>query len=150
MTGSSTASELSFTVPGVPIPQGSKRLGRHGTRFVVLDDNDAKLRPWRRAVALVARQAARRTDTCPWDGPVLLALTFVMPRPKTAAKRLLPHVKPDLSKLIRAVEDSLTEGGVWTDDSRVVAISATKRYACELIPVGVHVEVTRINEARKQ
>lgn len=145
MTGSSTASDaLSFFVPGVPIPQGSKRLGKHGSRFVVLDDNDAKLRPWRRAVALIARTHARRVEGCPWDDPVLLLLTFYMPRPKTAGKRLLPHVKPDLSKLIRAVEDSLTEGGVWTDDSRVVAVTATKRYACELKPVGAQIEVRKL------
>lgn len=142
MTGDSTDSELvSVFVPGVPITQGSKRLGRHGSRFVVLDDNDKKLRPWRRDVTKLARQARRGHD-CPWDGPLLLHCVFYLPRPKTV-KRDTAHVKPDLSKLVRAVEDSLTEASVWVDDSRVVALVATKRYACELFPVGVQIEVRK-------
>ena len=43
-------------------------------------------------------------------------------------KRPLPHVKPDLDKLIRAMNDSLTDARVWGDDGQVTTISARKIY----------------------
>jgi Holliday junction resolvase RusA-like endonuclease len=41
-------------------------------------------------------------------------------------------IKPDVTKLVRSLEDSL-KGIVWLDDSQVVKQSASKRY--------VHLEV---------
>jgi Holliday junction resolvase RusA-like endonuclease len=52
-----------------------------------------------------------------------------MPRPKTVQDRALPSVMPDLDKLIRAVADSLTDAGIYADDSRIVRINAAKVYA---------------------
>lgn len=147
MTTSATDYDrIEFTVYGKPEPQGSKRLGRHGTRFVVLDDNDRTLKPWRRLVATHARVAARTHTAAPFDGPVCLIVTFTMPRPPSAPRRRVwPTVKPDLSKLVRAVEDSLTEGGVWVDDARVVLTTACKRYVGDPlaldrpgVTIGVH------------
>lgn len=123
---------VTFYVEGTPIPQGSKRLGRHGARFVILDDNDRVLRPWRRLVRMRAQHEIRGLDGFPIDGPCMLVVTFSMPRPKTMPKgRTEPCVKPDLSKLVRAIEDSLTEAQVWSDDSRVTTCAATKRYVME-------------------
>jgi crossover junction endodeoxyribonuclease RusA len=63
----------------------------------------------------------------PIDEPLELSVIFYLPRPKTAT-RDFPAVMPDLDKLIRAVGDSLS-GLVYVDDSRIVSISAQKRYA---------------------
>ena len=61
-------------------------------------------------------------------GPVLLDLTFVLPRPKSLPKRVSYHLKkPDVDKLARCVLDGLT-GVVYRDDSQVVTVSAHKRY----------------------
>lgn len=133
MTATTTTRDpLTFTVIGLPIPQGSKRIGRQGTRFVVLDDNDRVLRPWRRLVTGRAKAELRGRTGHPLDGPVMLVATFALPRPKRMPRdRIEPCVKPDLSKLVRAIEDSLTDALVWTDDSRVTCIAATKRYVIE-------------------
>ena len=65
-----------------------------------------------------------------FEGAVMLDVTFVRERPKSLPKRTTPaHTKyPDLSKLVRAIEDALT-GIVWHDDSQVVETHSRKRYA---------------------
>ena len=62
--------------------------------------------------------------------PLKLTVTFQFIRPKsvTAKKRPRPSAKPDLSKLVRCVEDSLT-GILIRDDSLVVDLVARKVYA---------------------
>ena len=83
-------------------------------------------------------------------GAVALFAEFYFPRPKGhfgKAGNLLPsaptrHVtKPDCSKLVRAIEDSLTDAGVWVDDNQVVTIAAAKHYA-DLRPPGAQITVT--------
>jgi Holliday junction resolvase RusA-like endonuclease len=105
----------------------------------MIEDN-ARHKPWRATVAAYALSA--RLEACAGiiDGPVRLTLKFMFVKPKSVKKsRTLPCVKPDLSKLIRAVEDSLT-GIIWRDDSLVVDIVARKVYA-DVAGVTVIVEV---------
>lgn len=54
--------------------------------------------------------------------------------------------KPDLSKLLRAIEDSLTDAKIWADDSHVVSIHISKLYAEELDQPGVRVHVLELDE----
>jgi len=56
---------------------------------------------------------------------------FVMPIPKSKRKsEYFPRKRPDLDKLIRAIDDGVT--GVWLkDDSVVVEIHAYKVYGEE-------------------
>ena len=72
-------------------------------------------------------------------GPVRVRMVFTLPRPAAAKKREYPHTKPDLSKLVRATEDALTDAGVWEDDARVVELTAAKAY-----PIIPHVPGTEI------
>lgn len=148
-------SEVRFSVAGTPVPQGSKvarvvgkciKVGGQyavlGARAVMTEISDmkTKTRPsgaltrWREAIALVA---ARAHQGEPFEGPVELWCEFVLPRPKshwTKSGRLTKSAprypgKPDLSKLVRAVEDALT-GIVYRDDAQVVSYGDTsKRYA---------------------
>jgi len=136
---------VTFCVPGVPRPQGSKTL----MRGRLLDANAARLRPWREAVALVAAAAA----ACPalLTGPVRVSLTFTLPRP--ASHPLRPRSEAvrervrlpigrgtgDVDKLARAVLDSLT-GTVYVDDAQVVDLWACKVYGAP----GVQVTVERV------
>ncbi len=126
---------LHFAVRGLPIPQGSKVAGvtRSGKPYL-RDVKPKRLKSWRRAVGAAAATAM----TGPLlDGPVTVWAEFcVGPRPKSS-KRVYPSVKPDLDKLIRAVNDACTDV-VWTDDSRVVDLHVRKRYGD--IP-GVDVEI---------
>lgn len=113
---------LSFFVPGIPRPQGSKRhVG--GGRMV---EQSKYVDGWRRMVTTAAvaaaggRAFARSTA-------VSVLLDFYIPRGKTV-RRLLPTVTPDTDKLARAVADSLTKARVWGDDAQMVGLHAVKRY----------------------
>ena len=129
---------VEFWVPGTPIPQGSKRIGRHGKYPVILDDNDKVLRPWRKTVAAAATFAMQGRE--PLDCAVCMSLNFVMPRPKSTPKRRTPKAirKPDLDKLERSVLDAVT-GICVSDDSRVVSLIASKRLAEIGEMPGVHI-----------
>jgi len=77
--------------------------------------------------------------SAPLEGPLLLELTFWIPRPKghygsgknaavvKAGAPFAPTVKPDLLKLTRAVEDALT-GIVYRDDSQITSETLQKAY----------------------
>ena len=49
-----------------------------------------------------------------------------LPRGRRPVTKVYADTKPDLDKLTRSVLDSLTDAGIFTDDSRVVAIDACK------------------------
>jgi Holliday junction resolvase RusA-like endonuclease len=123
--------EVSFTVLGVPGPQGSKRhVG--GGRMV---ESSKKVAPWRDSVAWAGKEAM--AGRSPLDGPLGCDIVFVFPRPKSRKKTARHDRKPDLSKLIRSTEDALTTGGVWADDARVVVVFAQKAYSDEAIAMGL-------------
>jgi len=136
-------SAVTFFVPGIPVPQGSKKgFSRKDSTFVqIVDDNKATLGPWRDQIARSAFSAWAYAE--PIDGPCRVDAAFVLPR-KPSVKRALPTVLPDLDKLLRALFDGITQAGnVWADDSRVVETHATKVYG---ITPGVHVTITRISD----
>lgn len=118
-----------FVVDGLPVPQGSKSawVSQAGPkpRAIVHDDNAKVLKPWR---ALVQAAAAAVRPALPIEGPVLLVAEFRFVRPKSV-RRERPSVKPDLSKLLRAIEDSITDSGLWKDDAQVVTARVEKVYA---------------------
>lgn len=115
---------VSFFVPGVPVPQGSKTIRRHGDKAWLTDVNDKALKAWRTSVNKIAAEAM--ADKQPLDSAVEVHATFYLPKP-ASVKRDYPHVKPDLDKLQRALFDSLQP--CFVDDSRVTDVVASKRYA---------------------
>lgn len=135
---------LSFTVYGKPQPQGSHKavpLGKTG-RATITDSNES-LPGWRNSVLLAARAeiTAKGADWVgPLTGPIHLRIEFWLHRPVGAPKtRDIPALKkPDVSKLIRAVEDACTDAGVWADDSQVVEVVSTKQYAVSPTLARIH------------
>ena len=112
---------ITIKVYGIPAPQGSKRyVGRSKSGRGILVESSKKVAPWRLAVKAAALAVMQDSD--PLDGPLIAAMVFTMPKPKSAPKRrqIAPDRMPDLSKLIRCTEDALTDAGVWVDDARVV------------------------------
>lgn len=111
---------------GIPAPQGSKKHVGNGRMVEV----SKRLKPWRKVVTAQAK-ATLPEDWEPLDGPLIAEFTFHLPRPTSAPKtRDIPAIRmPDLSKLVRAVEDSLTDAGVWVDDARVISEVTNKRYS---------------------
>lgn len=129
-----TAAGLTIIVYGQPAPQGSKK---HLGRGILVESSKA-LKPWREAVKWAALEALPRepdTDATlpPLDGPLTARMTFTLRKPASAPKRrrTWPDRTPDLSKLVRATEDALTDAGAWADDARVVELHAAKRYPLE-------------------
>ena len=124
--------EVTFTVAGVPHPQGSKVRTRYGMR-----EDNPNTRPWRSAVAHEATEAMQGRE--PLTGPLELHATFYFPRPKShyrtgtyagVLKDGAPdwHTsKPDADKLLRAIGDSIT-GIIARDDSMLAVVRAEKMY----------------------
>lgn len=141
-------SAVAFTVYGIAAPAGSKTVGKTKAGGHFLRDSSKRSYPWRRDVAQAAGLAMRGAPLL--DGPLALELRFCVPRPKGhyGAKGLRPSapayptVKPDVTKLVRAVEDGLT-GIVWRDDSQVVVQAASKSYG---EPARCEVAVAEIRE----
>lgn len=114
---------LDVFVPGRAAAQGSKRhVG--GGRLV---EQSKAVAPWRTTVAW---HAAQVFDGPLADGPIAVAIEFVMPRPASCPKRSTPPAvkRPDCDKLCRAIFDALS-GVIWRDDSLVIDMHATKRLA---------------------
>ena len=136
---------LDFFVEGTPVPQGSKNVYVRGGRAVLVDANP-RLKSWRAAVRAAAEEAIAGEGWETLDEPCRVYLGFTMPRPQRP-RWDVPAVKPDLDKLTRAVLDALTDAGVWRDDSRVVGLEVTKRYALgEGATPGVWVAVMGLSE----
>lgn len=139
---------IAFTVYGVAAPAGSKKAlplrGRPGARPIIVDDSK-RSRPWKRDVAQAAGVAMNGSRLL--EGPLELRVIFHVPRPKghfgsgrnagqvRASAPAYPTVKPDVTKLLRAVEDACTSV-VWRDDAQIIDQLALKRYGeparCEI------------------
>ncbi len=123
---------IEFSVAGEPISQGSKRVvpagGKPGGRPHTIESNEKRLRPWRSVLADAAREQAMFHGIVPAPTPVRLQMEFVLRRPQAVPKgrRGWPTTKPDLDKLIRAVQDSL-RAVLYEDDSQVVAYGNTRK-----------------------
>ena len=131
---------IEMTVLGTPAPKGSPRVVTHGRGGAplpkprVLKDGP-KTVFWH---ALVADEAQRAMESQKPFIEVSLSveITFYLRRPKShygkrgllPSARPYPAVKPDVDKLVRATLDPL-QGVVFDDDSRIVSLTAVKRYA---------------------
>lgn len=124
--------EVTFTIPGQPEFQGSKRYVGRG---IMVEDNK-RLKSWRLDAMLAAQKAAEgfRFER----GALMVEATFQYTRPKAhygsgrnanKLKPLAPRFKvtaPDLDKLQRALGDALTQSGLIIDDALVVIWGANK------------------------
>lgn len=111
-----------------------------GAKFPVITDANRNLKQWRDLTSLVAQDYAPKELV---SSAVELRIDFYFARPKSLPKKVNHHIKkPDLSKLIRSIEDSLTNI-VWNDDSQVIRVVATKNYGTPRAEIGVYVIETR-------
>ena len=134
---------LAIVAYGQPAPQGSKR---HVGRGVMVESSKA-LRPWREAVKAAALDAM--DGGAPLDGPLVVRMVFTLRKPASAPKRrrTWPDRTPDVSKLVRAAEDALTDAGVWTDDARVVEYSRIAKVFPHEDAEALHIPGARITVA---
>lgn len=121
---------IRFTVLGTPRPQGSKR---HVGRGIMVESSKY-LKPWRQEVSQMALSLG--ATMFPAHVPVELTLNFYFSRSKSSKLRAMTK-KPDSSKLLRAIEDSLV-GILFYDDSQVIETHLRKHFGG---PERVEIEV---------
>jgi Holliday junction resolvase RusA-like endonuclease len=137
--------DLHIDVLGTPAPQGSKKgfYNQKTQRVVIVEDSAANTKTWRQDV-LTAAVAAQPPGFETIDGPVWIEATFYFKRPDghfgtgrnagqlKATAPAFPAVKPDVDKVLRATLDALAAAGCFRNDSRVVSVTAQKRYVDHL------------------
>lgn len=128
--------DLTFTVPGKPVPQGGMMAFAKGNKAFVTHKKPKELGDYRARVALAAEFAQAKCLT----GPVELEASFFFDRPKShygtgknaeivkASAPTYPTGRPDIDKLERALLDALS-GVCFHDDSQVVVMRSSKHYA---------------------
>lgn len=128
---------ISFTVLTAPQGQPRARQGRG---------------KWYQPITLfyeACQWAARAMrPRAPYEGPLRVDITFVMPRPKSAPSWKRWHTAtPDRDNLDKAVLDAMKKAGWFKDDAQVCAGQIIKRLARA---VGeephAHIEVARLTE----
>lgn len=133
---------VDFTAIGTPKPQGSKRAFVVGGRAVMTESNKAGHADWRATVQQAA--IAAMGERPPVDGPLEVLVTFALRRPAShpKTKRTWPTARPDIDKLVRAVNDSCTHV-VWRDDAQIVEQRIRKVWAEIDVPMqpGVRIVV---------
>jgi crossover junction endodeoxyribonuclease RusA len=159
---------MRLEVVGIPVPQGSltayvvggKKPGSKPHANVV-DARQKKLKPWRQIIVDAATEYMRAHPLdCPMDGPLVLSVQFRFNRPASHygtgrnADRLRPSApewpdavrkgEGDLSKLVRAVEDALSDCKAIMDDSRFVRSYAEKVYVPRNRPPGATIDVCHV------
>ena len=148
---------IQFFAAGRAEPKGSTRAFVQHGRAIVTNDNP-KAKAWARVVSLRAREAMQ--GRAPMAGPMRIALTFYLERPRyhyrtgryshlfKPSAPLFPDVLPDGDKLERCTWDAL-KGIVWLDDGQVVRWRGGKEYADATHPPGVVVMVEAIGAYRE-
>jgi Holliday junction resolvase RusA-like endonuclease len=133
-----------FVVYGHPQPAGSKkafaiRKGGKPTGKVAVTDDAVHSRAWKQEVASACMVQSPPEHGLLLRGPLVLIVQFFVARPRghfgtgrnegkiRDSAPDFPTIRPDLTKLVRGVEDALT-GVLWCDDSQVIAQHLAKFY----------------------
>jgi Holliday junction resolvase RusA-like endonuclease len=121
-----------FSIDGIPAPQGSKIPGLRKNGSIFMREASARLMPWREHVIETMR-AQMPEDWVPETKPAMARVKFWLPRPKNRPKTIdvLPTVKPDVDKLVRAILDCTKIAGVVVDDASFWDVHESKRYAID-------------------
>lgn len=90
----------------------------------------------------------------PFEGPVCLCIGLVFPWRKSEAKRIMRayslypiQTRPDLSNLIKTIEDVMTTLRFWNDDGQISSLNISKQYGDE---PGIRLNVTQDLATNKQ
>jgi len=117
----------------VPKAKGRPRMSRKGRAYT-----PAETRKWEAQCACVLSQ---HTPAEPLEGPLVLDVLFVFPRPGYMCKKdrhgnlkhdpalIYKPNKPDLSNIIKTLEDAMSIARWWKDDCQVSVGFQLKAYA---------------------
>lgn len=125
---------IQITVPGVPVPKARPRITRTGHAYT-----PKRTAEYEKRISLFAGREMRINGIQPLEKAIRLTVTavFAVPKSWTKAKREkalsggLKHTsRPDLSNIVKSVEDALN-GVVYDDDSQICGIQCIKTYGEE-------------------
>jgi Holliday junction resolvase RusA-like endonuclease len=131
---------VTFEVEGKPVPKSRPRVVTKGKRRYAFTPK--KVKEWEVAV----KKEAEKHFEIPFAWPVIVSLTFYMPRPKTRRLDFWVSTTPDLDNLEKSVLDGLNEIA-YTDDKLVVVKSSSKRYVTDGVP-RVRITVASIQDQK--
>jgi len=141
-----TLSSVSFVVEGEPVAKGRPRAGMtdEGIRM----RTPAKTKAYERKIRAAAKVGMH--GRIPFGRPVALKVAIYLEIPQSWAKArqtkarigvICATNKPDADNVLKAIKDGMNEI-VYEDDSQVVDIAVTKKYAIE---PRVEVEVSELS-----
>lgn len=126
---------LKFEIPGSPIGQGRPKFSTINGHPKAYDPE--KSRNYKAYVRMLATQAMKETGFERIDGPCAVLINAFFEVPKSKSKRFReaalkgderPTKKPDLSNIIKGIEDSLN-GLTYKDDACIVHLACQKFYS---------------------
>lgn len=119
-----------FRVYGSPVPQSGTRIVPTAVGPRGISTGGVGLEAWRQSVANEA--SIQWVDGRRHLGPVAVEIEFRFPMPASRLVRqknagsIPKTTQPDLDKLLRAVFDSLRQGGLLLDDAQITEVHASK------------------------
>ena len=143
-----SVASLEFFVEGKPISKARPRTVRNGGKTWTYTPKTTV--DWESTIAYAARQqmaAISMEDdteiTLPFEGRVIVSLTFYFDKPKSYPKKVRHHLKkPDLDNLAKSVLDALENARFVKNDNIVTDLMLSKRYTLNGEPQGVLIEIT--------
>ncbi len=123
---------VNFTVYGEPVAQGRPKFTTAGGFVRAYDP--ARSREYKQ---YVRAEALRVKPEKPLEGELTMQVDIYREIPKSFSKkkiteaiegRLRPTTKPDVSNIIKGVEDAI-KGIIYKDDSQIVDLSVSKWYS---------------------
>ena len=127
--------ELNFVIPGSPIGQGRPKFSTINGHPKAYDPE--KSRNYKAYVRMLATQAMKDTGFEMIDGPCAVLINAFFEVPKSKSKRFReaalkgderPTKKPDLSNIVKGIEDAINNL-VYKDDACIVSLSVCKFYS---------------------
>lgn len=140
MTALPVAIDFECAIPGDPRGKGSVRvLGGHGVK-------DSQTRAYMRRATAVLKAAW--SDHRPLGGPLYVEWEIDLARPDWLPEgdRVAATTKPDISNVLKGLEDCLTQAGVIGDDKLIADTRARKFYASSWGEPGVLVRISRMED----
>jgi Holliday junction resolvase RusA-like endonuclease len=138
---------ISFTIPVLPVSlqNSGRKVMVMGGRPVFYKAKEAK--DW---IAVVGYYANPHAPKQPIQGPIRMAITFVMKRPvslnaKNFSTGRIPYdQRPDTDNMCKCLTDALN--GFWEDDAQITELHASKWYAAKTEQPKIVITIESINE----
>lgn len=122
-----TQAVFEFSLDVEPTPKGRPRLTKTGKAYTP--------KPTKIAEENIRAELWTKWKGDPLEGPLTVRACYYLSRPKsvTIKKRPFPIARPDLDNYDKLLLDACNKV-VWDDDSQIINMSSSKRYADDCTP----------------